>query len=173
MYCINNFYNNNNKNNKNNNKRIILKIKDDDLLNDDANDCIICLENKVNNITPSQFRTCLTKLNYFCHCNCNCFMHSQCLHDWIITKQVCPICRQKINTFTSFVMTQEQNNFYQKVNTIRNNLQLRLRERFRLASAHSHKILFVLQTIIVIIVNFSIIYIIINSFFLIAFALLL
>ena len=128
----------------------------------------------MNNITPSQFHNCLSKLNCFCHCNCKCFMHSQCLHDWIITKQVCPICRQKINIFPSFDinMDPKQIVFYQKVKTIRNNLQLRLRERFRLASAHSHKIMFVLQTIMITIVNLSIIYIIINSFFFIAFALL-
>ena len=69
-------------------------IHNNELTNELTNECIICLEsNDTNN--P------IFKLNTFKKsCNCNSYVHKQCLIKWYNYKSICPVCRKSINTIS-------------------------------------------------------------------------
>ena len=90
----------------------------------DVNDCIICLENNVatNNLMHINTLKCKDiKLT----CNCNYYIHLQCLLQWVDIKPICPTCRAPIDV---------KNKRLSNRNRIRNNTRYNTRRNRRIAN---------------------------------------
>lgn len=73
-------------------------------INEYEYECLICLEVKnTNNETTMKLKE-LEICEKNCDCN-GCF-HKSCLNSWFIIKFACPICRNKINSFTPYQINQ-------------------------------------------------------------------
>jgi hypothetical protein len=73
------------------------------IINDiNDNECLICLEYKIHNEYCENIHIVLYKLQYYSHCNCNCYAHMICLNNWINKQKKCPICREKIEMFHEY-----------------------------------------------------------------------
>ena len=65
-------------------------------LNNKDDECVICFENKKNNEHVFRLHNCLAKMNYYTHCNCNYFIHKNCMLNWFEVSKICLICKQKV-----------------------------------------------------------------------------
>ena len=65
-------------------------------LNNKDDECVICFENKKNNEHVFRLHNCLAKMNYYTHCNCNYFVHKNCMLNWFEFSKICLICKQNV-----------------------------------------------------------------------------
>ena len=61
-----------------------------------SNFCIVCLEKTDSKLSEVSFKTCENQILEK-KCACECYVHNDCLNTWILTKESCPICRDKLN----------------------------------------------------------------------------
>ncbi len=61
------------------------------------NSCLICLNNDtLENKYPEKMKLLVLNSKYLKPCDCNVYMHFECLNEWIINHWSCPICRHPI-----------------------------------------------------------------------------
>jgi hypothetical protein len=64
--------------------------KDEIIIDECVDECFICLEVNYNNETPIYLKK---QYIYITLCNCDGFVHKNCLNNWFKERKKCPICR--------------------------------------------------------------------------------
>jgi hypothetical protein len=66
--------------------------------NETNNTCIVCLERTDLKLSEMKFKNHENQILQK-NCSCECYAHNECLNVWILTKESCPICRDKLNIY--------------------------------------------------------------------------
>jgi len=68
----------------------VYKDEDDEKINEEQQECIICFENNINN---EKIIKLTNQTVYFKNCQCSARIHNSCLKKWFYMNNSCPICR--------------------------------------------------------------------------------